>query len=132
MSRGVDDVYFYIFVIYGGIFGKDCNSAFFFKRIAVHHSFLYMFIFTKESALFKHYVYQCRFSVIYVSYNSYIPYFILFSNHLLIYIYLLNCLFKACIIIKICFFCDYFCDRNNISSCQGTYSYPLLLRIHQS
>ena len=56
VSRGVDDVYFRIAVLHGGIFRHDGDPALALKVVGVHDSLDYLLIFAVNAALLEHLV----------------------------------------------------------------------------
>ena len=69
VTRGVDYVYFYIFVMNGGVLCKNGYSALSFEVVGVHNSFRNRLIFSENTALFKHLVNKRGLSVVNVRYN---------------------------------------------------------------
>ena len=66
MSRGVDNVDFCAVVVYGGVFGKNGNSAFAFDVVAVHHAFGNYFVCTEDAVLLQQLVDKGCLAVVYV------------------------------------------------------------------
>ena len=75
----VDYVYFYAFIVYCRIFGKDGYTSFSFDIAGIHYSFRRFLIFTVNAALLEHLVNKGRFTVVNVCYYGYVSQ--IFSYH---------------------------------------------------
>ena len=72
MSGGVDDIYFYIPVLHGDIFGKNGDSAFAFQVVVIQKTVVNFLIGAKNFGLFEDLIDQRGFSVVDVGNNCYI------------------------------------------------------------
>ena len=70
MTGGINDVDFVGTMMNGEIFGKDGDTAFFFKVVRVHNPLGDGFIGAVDSGMFKHGINQSGFTVVNVGNNG--------------------------------------------------------------
>ena len=72
MAGRVDDVDFDAIIVYGGIFGKNRDSALALQGIGVHDAFAYLLVFAEYAALLEHFIDKRGLSVVNVGDNGYV------------------------------------------------------------
>ncbi len=70
VSRGVDDVDFCPFVVYGDVFGEDGDAAFTFQVVVVEYKFAGVLVVAEEMAGHKHLVDEGGFTVVDMRYDG--------------------------------------------------------------
>lgn len=84
VSRGVDDIYLDVLVMYAHIFRENGYSAFAFEVVAVEKAVSHLLIVPEKLGLSDNFVYECGFAMVDVSNYGYVPDFTHLSPFLII------------------------------------------------
>ena len=80
VTRGIDDVYFIVLIVDGGVFRKYGYAALAFERVGIHYAFGRDLPRAERSALFKHLIHERGLAVVDMGYYSYVSYLFVYHS----------------------------------------------------